>query len=117
MAQLDSKKLKHVRNMLILSGIVIGFLIWLAVPSVLSISLLNETGNGYASKLLIVPVLGLPFFALLDTRNRQDIIVKNEEEHALVLEKEECIAAREQVIYAIVEDVIVVAFMTVAIFL
>lgn len=118
MNQTCSKKLKTVRNILIFGGIIVGFLIWLAVPSILKNSVLNlATDDSYGSKYLLLPSLSLPLFAFLDGKKRQDIYSEDEEERARIIEETETIIARDQIIYAIVEDCIVIVFMVIALFL
>lgn len=118
MKRLDSKKLRLIRNLLIIGGILVGFIIWLFAPSVLNGHGLFNLGNSeYGSKLFMIPTLILPLFALFGTRQRPDVSLVDESERARIIEENTKSALRDQIAYAIIEDVIVIIFMVVALFL
>lgn len=118
MKNLGSRKLKRIRNILIFSGILVGFLIWISLPEVMKNTSLHLTkSTNYGSKLLLLPVIFLPLFAFLGGKMRQDIYVDDEAERAKAIEENEVLVAGDQIVYAIVEDVLVIAIMIISFFL
>lgn len=119
MKHFEYKELIHLRNALVILGIALGFFIWLAVPSKINLSAMDFAGyNGSGSKLIMLPLLSLPLFAFFGTRTKaetNDSTSDTDTEKDTTAKINRCVA-RDQVIYAAIEDVIVIAFMTVAVY-
>lgn len=118
MRHFKSQKLKHLRNALVIIGIALGFFIWLAIPSTIDVSIIGLSGyGGGGSKLIILPLLSLPLFAFFGTHRKSDIYDDSLISSENTVEEFERRAARDQVIFAIIEDSIVIVLMTIMMFI
>ena len=83
MAELTSKKLLWIRNIIMFAGIIMAFVLWLYVPSSLKNNRLYHFGNGeYTSKapfliFVLMPLLGLIPRKPIDEVHTDDITERN----------------------------------------
>lgn len=73
MDKLTSTKLKHIRNIIMIAGIVAAFIIWLFIPWVIENNRLVHVGNGrFGSKIGFLLILGFPLFGLIPHRPEEE---------------------------------------------
>lgn len=113
MKKLSIKQLKLIRNLLILGGIVVGALIWFVLPLILGKNT-SSSASISGTKLVMLPTIILPLFAFLDARKRSDILSTNLDEQATYTKELELTIARDQILYATIEDIIVIVIMVLA---
>ncbi len=93
---MTSKKYRTLRNIVILIGIVGGFVLWLFIPSVIENNWLFHVGNGqYGSKGWALLLLFIPLFAL------KEISVNVHSDDEALINAEQNKAARKELMLAI----------------
>lgn len=105
MERLTSRQLKLIRNIIMLVGIVLAFVIWLSIPATIENNRLVHVGNGkYGNKLGVLVLLGLPFFALIPIRPYEEIHAEDPDERAKIAEERERESAKAQILHALGES-------------
>lgn len=81
-----AKRLGLIRNLVVIAGIIVGFVIWLFIPATIKNSSIMHIGTGeYGSKLGLLIALPLPLFSYFFHRKKLDFYgtdedLKNEEQ-------------------------------------
>ncbi|HKM35297.1 MAG TPA: hypothetical protein VJY54_11220 [Lachnospiraceae bacterium] len=104
--------MKWVRNVLIIIGIVGGFIIWFFVPDTFKNTSFMHVGNGtYGSKYgMLVPIL-FPLFALLGKKKKLEFHSDDEEARALAEKEASRNLLEEQIAVALLEAVVAIGLM------
>lgn len=88
MKKLTSKQLRTIRILIIVSGMLISFYIWLFFPSVIKNNALYHVGNGkYGSKMGALLIALIPLFGFIPCRTDEEIHSKDLKERAELQEK------------------------------
>jgi len=88
MKKLTSKQLRTIRILIIVSGMLISFFIWLFLPDVINNNALYHVGNGkYGSKLGMLLIVLIPLFGFIPCRTDEEIHSKDSMERAELQEK------------------------------
>ncbi len=107
MNKLTAKKLRIIRNSIIVVGIALAFVIWLQIPSVIENSALFHVGNGkYGSKMGALLLLFLPLFALIPNKPGDEIHTEDIAERAKIEEEWEVHSLKTQITYAVCETMV-----------
>ena len=78
MKKLHSKQLKIIRILIIISGILISFCIWLFLPNAIKNNALYHVGNGkYGSKTGMLLIALIPLFGFIPCRTGEEIYTEN----------------------------------------
>lgn len=116
MEKLPVKTLKTIRNVIVLLGIVIGFLIWWRMPMVFKNTSLYHSGNGeYGLKFGALPLLLLQFLAFIPGNNKEEIHTEDPEERAMLEEESKKKELSLQIGVAVVEALVIWAIMGLAV--
>ena len=103
------RKLKIIRNSIILGTIVVGFILWLQMPAMIQNSKMVHVGTGeQGSKAGALLLLLLPLFALIPLDSKVETHTQNasEQEAAMVARKRKALWG--QIGFAILEAVVVI---------
>ena len=104
MDKLTSTKLKHIRNIIMIAGIVAAFIIWLFIPWVIENNRMVHVGNGrFGSKIGFLLILGFPLFGLIPQRPEEEIHTDDPIERARIEEEREKASAKIQIILTVAE--------------
>ena len=104
MDKLTSRKLKHIRNIIMIAGIVAAFIIWLFIPWVIENNRMVHVGNGrFGSKIGFLLILGFPLFGLIPQRPEEEIHTDDPIERARIEEEWEKASAKIQIILTAAE--------------
>ena len=88
MKKLTSKQLRMLRIIIIVSGMLISFFIWLFWPDVINNNALYHVGNGkYGSKIGALFIVLIPLFGCIPCRTDEEIHSNNPMERAELQEK------------------------------
>lgn len=95
---MSTKTLKWIRNGLMAAAIVIGFLMWRALPDVIMNSAAFHLGNGESSsKNIALIMLFMPFISLLPRKGKKVIHTEDEKEREQKMEADK----KEDAIYQV----------------
>ena len=104
MDKMSSTRLKRIRNIIMVAGIVAAFIIWLFIPWVIENNRLVHVGNGrFGSKIGFLLILGLPLFGLIPHRPDEEIHTDDPVERARIEEEWEIASAKLQIIFTAAE--------------
>lgn len=107
---MHKKKLRFLRNVLIATGIVIGFIIWLSMPELFMNNRLVHFGHGkYVSKYCALIALPCPLLALLPNNKSEEIHTDDPDEYQKVLQEKEMNDLKAQIRAAVVIDLLICA--------
>ncbi len=102
MKGLTVKQLVVIRNMIIIVGIVLAFLLWLHMPAFIENNSLVHVGNGkYGSKLGFLLLMPIPLIALIPQKPGEEIHTEDAEERAKIENEWETHSKEIQIAYAI----------------
>ena len=88
MKKLSSQQLRTIRIFTIIIGMLIGFVIWLFLPDVISNNALFHVGNGkYGSKLGALLLVLIPLFGFIPGRMGEEIHTQDSMERSELKEK------------------------------
>ena len=88
MKKFHSKQLRTIRILIIISGILISFCIWLFLPDVIKNNALYHVGNGkYGSKAGMLLIALIPLFGFIPCRTGEEIHSEDTGERAELQEK------------------------------
>lgn len=109
---MSAKTMKMIRNILIAFTIVVGFLMWLALPNEIKNTPAFHLGTGAStSKYFGLPFLLLPFFSLLPKSMDKDVHTEDEEERKKIIETRKIEEGRYQVGIAFALMLVVIGVM------
>lgn len=109
---MNSKKLRIIRDIIIIVSIIGGFILWLFLPSVFENTSFFHVGNGkYGSKIGALLMLLIPLTALFPVKNDDEIHTDDQEEKTKLLENRNIRARKTQIIIAIGNFFIVLGIM------
>ncbi len=107
-----AKRLCLIRNIVVIVGIIAGFVIWLFVPATIKNSSILHVGNGeYGTKWGMLLALPLPLFSYFFHRKKLDFYGTDEELKKEEQEKSDTHQMRMGLITALVEVGIVIGLM------
>lgn len=112
MKKWTSKEYIRVRNILIISGIIIGLALWIAIPSDIGSNSFLSSGYSVGSKLALLPAFGLPLFVFIGRRKNTNLYTNDEDEINRTLEAIKKETAHDQVVYSIIVDILIIGLMT-----
>lgn len=102
MKGLTAKQLVFIRNMIIIVGIVLAFILWLHMPTFIENNSLVHVGNGkYGSKLGFLLLMPMPLLALIPQKPGEEIHTEDAEERAKIENEWETHSKKIQIMYAI----------------
>ncbi|MBQ7774707.1 MAG: hypothetical protein IJ379_07875 [Lachnospiraceae bacterium] len=102
MKRLTAKQLGFIRNMIIIVGIALAFILWLRIPAFIENNSLVHVGNGkYGSKLGFLLLMPIPLFALIPQKPGEEIHTEDAEERAKIENEWETHSKEIQIAYAI----------------
>ena len=106
------QKLKTIRNVVMLGGIFLIFVLWLMAPDVFQNSRFVHVGNGaYGHKIGALLVLLMPFMGFLPGNTKEEFHTDNEEEKIQMECDWNIKEKRAQILYAICGDLVGVMVM------
>lgn len=113
---MDAKKMKMIRNIIMICTDVFGFVCWLSIPSVFKNSVGFHVGNGeYGMKAGALILLLFPLFALIpDTKDEKEVHSEDPVEGEKIKEEYAMREAKRQVTTAIFLGVTVIAILGIA---
>lgn len=104
---LTVKQWKRIRNLIILAGMLLSFLLWLWMPSVIKNNPLVHVGNGaYGLKQGALLSVLLPLIGLIPQKPGEEIHTADPGERAKIEEERERRSTKTQVLVAAIESVI-----------
>lgn len=99
---MTSKKMKQIRNIIIILGSAAAFLIWLGIPAWIENNAVVHVGSGrYGTKAGALIVLLFPLVALIPHRPNAEIHTADGREREKLTEEREKRSARLQIIWAV----------------
>ena len=115
---MDSRKLGLIRNIVLIVGIVTAFVIWIFLPWTFKNTPLFHVGNGeYGSKWGSLVLLPIPLFSLFYRRKKQEFYGDDEEYKKAEQEESNKKSMQAGLFTAIGLSILIVALMTVGLFL
>ncbi|MCR4617433.1 MAG: hypothetical protein K5669_04495 [Lachnospiraceae bacterium] len=115
---MDTKRYRLLRNIFIIAGIVIAFIIWLFMPSTFKNTSLFHVGSGeYGSKWGALILLPIPLFALFIRKKKLEFYGDDEEYKKSEHEKTDKKNMQSGMITALGLSLLIIALMTVGLFL
>ena len=116
--EMTTKHYKIIRNIIIIVGIVIAFIIWLFIPDTFKNSSLFHVGNSeYGSKWGALLLLPLPLFSLCFRKEKKEFYSDDQEYISQEQTKEEKKNMQLGMITAIALSLLIIALMGAALFL
>ncbi len=107
-----AKRLGLIRNIVVIVGIIAGFIIWLFIPTTIKNSSILHVGDGeYGSKWGMLLALPLPLFSYFFHRKKIDFYGTDEELKKEEQDKSDIHQMRMGLITAIIEVVIMIGLM------
>ena len=102
MKKLTSKQLRTIRILIIVSGMLISFCIWLFWPDIINNNDLYHVGNGkYGSKMGALLIVLIPLFGFIPCRTDEEIHSEDSMERAELQEKYDKRAEESQLVVAL----------------
>lgn len=102
MKKLTSKQLRTIRILIIVSGMLISFCIWLFWPDIINNNDLYHVGNGkYGSKMGALLIVLIPLFGFIPCRTDEEIHSEDSMERAELQEKYDKRAEEIQLVVAL----------------
>ncbi len=102
MAELTSKKLLWIRNIIMFAGIIMAFVLWLYVPSSLKNNRLYHFGNGeYTSKAPFLIFVLMPLLGLIPEKPTDEVHADDITERNKIKEEIEITSKKTQIIFAL----------------
>lgn len=112
---MQTKKLKIIRNIIMIATAVLGFIFWLAIPYEFKNSTFFHFGTGeYGTKLGALLLLFLPLFALIPNKDENKVHTDDSVEREKLVEEFALREAKRQVMIAFLLGATVIAIMGIA---
>ncbi len=115
---MSAKQYKNLRNIIMIVGIIIAFIIWLFIPDTFKNSSIFHVGNGeYGSKLGALILLPLPLFSLCFRKSRTEFHGSDQEYAAHEQKEADKTNMQLGMVTSIALSLLVIILMSAALFL
>lgn len=109
---MNAKKMKRIRNIIMGATVIIGFLLWLAIPYEFKNTSFFHVGTGETgTKVWALVLLLLPLFALIPNKEENEVHTKDPAEREKLTEEFAMREAKRQVMIAIFLGITVVSIL------
>ena len=112
---MNTKKMKKVRNMVIIISVVLGFICWLFIPYEFKNSLFFHSGTGmYGTKTVALILLLFPLFALIPDKENNEVHTDDMIEREKLVEEFSLREAKRQTLIATYIGITIIAVLGIA---
>lgn len=112
---MQAKNMKRVRNIVMASTVVLGFICWLFIPYEFRNSAFFHSGNGeYGTKTAALILLLFPLFALIPDKDNNEVHTEDPVEREKLMEEIALREARRQTMIATGLGITVIAILGIA---
>lgn len=102
MERLTAKNLRLIRNIIMFTGIIVSFILWIYIPSFIENNRLVHVGNGkYGSKLGFLLIVLLPLLGLIPRKPGEEIHTTDTQERAKIKDEWEIKSEKTQIAYTL----------------